>query len=198
MYVCGSGAWLVDLRANWGLYSAAPVLSESSSFRFPFVAIRESVLTSLSEQLTIDLKQAMLDKDTRRRDVIRYLRAAITNAEIEKRAPLTDDEIQAVVRNQIKQRRDSIEMFRKGGRPELAEEEEAQIAILQTYLPAQLDPAQLEAIVRRVADELDVQSPRDMSRLMPALLQATEGRAEGRVLSQLARQELERRSGGQG
>jgi uncharacterized protein YqeY len=149
---------------------------------------------TLIDQLNSDMKAAMIARDNRQRDVIRYLKAAITNASIEKRADLSDDEILAVIRTQIKQRRDSIEMFRKGGREELAEEEEAQIAILQNYLPQQMDEDELRALVARLAAELDINSPRDMSRLMPALMQATAGRAEGRVLSGLAKEEIERRA----
>jgi uncharacterized protein len=149
---------------------------------------------TLSEQLNADLKSAMIAKDTRRRDVIRYLKAAITNAAIEKRADLTDDEIQDLIRYQIKQRRDSIELFRSGGRNELAEEEEAQVAILLPYLPQQLSVSELEKMVRDVADELSATSARDMARMMPVLIARTEGRAEGRVLSQLAKDELARRS----
>jgi uncharacterized protein len=149
---------------------------------------------SLSDQLNADLKTAMIAGDNRRRDVIRYLRAAITNAAIEKRSDLSDAEILDVIRYQIKQRRDSIEMFRSGGRDELADEEEAQIAILLPYLPKQLSREELKEMVERVAEELGASSTRDMSRLMPALLAETDGRAEGRILSELARQELERRS----
>jgi uncharacterized protein YqeY len=148
----------------------------------------------LADQLMSDMKQAMRDGDSRRRDVIRFLRAAITNASIDKRADLSDDEIQGVIRHQIKQRRDSIEMFRAGGREELAQEEEAQLAILQAYLPPQLNEAELRAIVARVADELNVSAPNDMSRLMPAVMRETAGRAEGRVVSAMAREELARRS----
>lgn len=136
----------------------------------------------------------MRSGDHRRRDVIRYLRAAITNAEIEKRSELDDVEIEAVIRTQVKQRRDSIEMFTTGGRADLAAEEEAQLALLQEYLPTQLRQDELVGIVQRVAEELQVSTARDMSRLMPALLAATDGRAEGRVLSQLAKAELDRRA----
>ncbi len=149
---------------------------------------------SLAEQLVADLRQSMVSGDTRRRDVIRYLRAAITNAQIEKHRDLTDAEIQDVIRGQIKQRRDSIDMFRKGGRDDLVEAETAQIAILQEYLPRQLDENEVRDIVRRVAEDLDARGPRDMGRLMPELMKATAGRVEGRTLSTLAREELDRRA----
>lgn len=149
---------------------------------------------NLSEQLNADLREAMKAGDNRRRDVIRYLRAAISNASIEKRSELSDGEILDLIRYQIKQRRDSIELFRAGGRDELADEEQAQIEILLPYLPAQLDRDELVEIVYRVASEVHATGPRDMAKLMPALIAETRGRAEGRVLSQLASQELARRA----
>ncbi|HEX5167448.1 MAG TPA: GatB/YqeY domain-containing protein [Thermomicrobiales bacterium] len=149
---------------------------------------------ALTERLTEDMKSAMRSGDNRRRDVIRYLRAAITNAAIEKRTDLDDSEIEQVIRTQVKQRRDSIEMFRNGGRDELADEEEAQVAILLEYLPAQLGHDELVELVRTTAESLGVSTQRDMSRLMPALVEAAGGRAEGRTLSQLAKEELARRS----
>jgi len=140
------------------------------------------------------MKSAMIARDNRRRDVIRFLKASITNEAIEKRTDLTDEEILSVIRMQIKQRRDSIEMFRKGDRNELADEEEAQIAILQDYLPQQMDESELIELVARLSTELGISTQKDMSRLMPALMQATAGRAEGRVLSRLAKEELDRRT----
>jgi len=149
---------------------------------------------SLAEQLVSDLRDAMKSGDTQRRDVIRFLRSSITNAEIEKHSALTDEEIEAVIRGQIKQRQDSIEMFRKGGRNDLADNEEAQVAVLQSYLPAQMSDDEAQELVRRVVDEVGVTSPKEMGKLMPALMQAAAGRVEGRTLSTLARAELERRS----
>lgn len=140
------------------------------------------------------MKSAMRSGDNRRRDVIRYLRAAVKNAAIEKRAELEDAEVENVIRTQVKQRRDSIDLFRKGGRDELADEEEQQIAILLEYLPAQLGHDELVELVRKTADEMNVSSAKDMARLMPALVEAAAGRAEGRTLSQLAREELARRA----
>lgn len=149
---------------------------------------------SLTERLNDDMKSAMRSGDNRRRDVIRYLRAAVKNAAIEKRAELEDAEVENVIRTQVKQRRDSIDLFRKGGRDELADEEEQQIAILLEYLPAQLGHDELVELVRKTADEMNVSSAKDMARLMPALVEAAAGRAEGRTLSQLAREELARRA----
>jgi len=153
-----------------------------------------SELLSLSERLNEEMKSAMRSGDNRRRDVIRYLKAAVTNAAIEKRGDLDDAEVESIIRTQVKQRRDSIDLFRKGGREELAAEEEAQVAILLEYLPAQLSHDELVELVRKTADELNVSTAKDMSRLMPALVEAVAGRAEGRTLSELAKEELARRS----
>jgi uncharacterized protein len=149
---------------------------------------------ALDDQLARDMQAAMRAGEKRRRDVIRFLRAAIKNAAIERGRALTDDEILGIVRYQIKQRRESIDQFRKGNRADLVDEEEAQIAILEPYLPAQMDDAELHGIVRRVAAELHACGPRDMSKLMPALQAATAGRADGRRLSEAARAELARRA----
>lgn len=148
----------------------------------------------LAERLSNDLKDAMRAGDARRRDVIRFLSAALQNAAIERRRELSDAEIEDIIRRQIKQRRESIELFRRGKRDDLADEEEAQIALLEPYLPAQMSDDELRAIVARVAAELGASALRDMGKLMPALQAATAGRADGRRLSEAARAELARRA----
>jgi uncharacterized protein YqeY len=152
-------------------------------------------MANLSEQLESDMKTAMKAGDTRTRDVIRFLRSAVKNAEIERRRPLTDGEILDVIRGQIKQRRDSIELFARGGRDDLVHEEEAQIAVLVPYLPTQLDDEELESIVGRVTDELSATSSRDMGKVMQAVLIEVAGRAEGRRVSAAVKSELDARSG---
>jgi hypothetical protein len=159
----------------------------------PAVEVRKSMAT-LAEQLTVELADAMRAGDKRKRDVIRFLRAGIKNAEIERQRSLTDLEVQDVIRFQIKQRRDSIDLFRRGGRNDLADEEELQIALLLPYLPPQLDDEQLLAIVVRCADNLNAKSPKEMGLLMTAVLAEVDGRAERRRVSQVVRDELGRRA----
>src|SRR5439155_2016414 len=89
-----------------------------------------------------------------------------------------------------KQRRDAVELFRKGGRDDLADEEEAQIELLQPYLPAQLSASDLQQLVTDTAEAVGAMSPKDMGKLMQALRQVTAGRAEGAAVSRLAREEL--------
>ena len=159
----------------------------------------DSLLTqSLAERLVTDMKTAMRSGDTERRDVIRFLRSTLGNKEIELRRPLSDDEVISVIQTQIKQSSDAAEIFRQGNREDLASEREREIVILQEYLPEQLDEDALTEIVRRTAEDLGVSGPGDMGKLMPRLIEATRGRADGRTLSRLAREELARRSGGAG
>lgn len=149
---------------------------------------------SLSEQLNADMKDAMRSGDTLRRDVIRYLRSAIRNKEIEVQHQLDDSEIRSVIQSQIKQRRDSAQAYRDGGRDDLAEAEENEIAVLEQYLPAQMSEDELRELVSRLASELDLSGPGDMKTLMPALMQEAAGQADGRTLSRLANEELQRRA----
>lgn len=97
---------------------------------------------------------------------------------------------EAVISKEIKRRRDSVEMYRKGGRPELAEREEAEIAVLETYLPKMLSADELRPEVAALIGELGLSGPQSMGKLMPALLERFKGRAESRTLSQLAKELL--------
>jgi uncharacterized protein len=141
-----------------------------------------------------DMKTAMKQGDTERRDVIRYLRSALGNREIELHRELTDEDVLSVIRTQIKQSSDAAEIFRDANRTDLAEKEERQVEILREYLPEQLSEDELEILVRQTADETGARGPADMGKLMPRLLEVVGGRAEGREVSRLAREELQRRA----
>ncbi len=151
---------------------------------------------SLSDHIFSDMKTAMRSGDTERRDVLRYLRSVLGNKEIELRRPLRDDEVIVVIQTQIKQRSDAAELFRQGNREDLAVNEERQIVVLNDYFPEQLSEDDLVQIVRAAAEDLGVSGPSDMSKLMPRLMSDVQGRADGRTLSRLAREELARRDGG--
>lgn len=137
----------------------------------------------------------MRSGDATRRDALRMLRSAIRNKEIDLRRAATDDEVQAVVLSQIKQRREAVELYRKGGREDLAVKEETEIEAMIGYAPEQLSESDLRQLVADKAQELNVSGPRDMGRLMPVLMRATAGRADGGTLSRLASEELRRRAG---
>jgi uncharacterized protein len=148
--------------------------------------------SSLSDQLMEDMKSAMRSGNTELRDVIRYLRSALVNREIELRRDLTDDDVLAVIRTQIKQSTDAAEIFRNAGRQELASKEENQIAILRTYLPPQLSEDELANIARDLIVAHGLTGASDMGKLMPLLRSSVGDRADGRMMSQVARQELAR------
>ena len=152
---------------------------------------------SIGDRLVEDLKTAMRAGDSERRDVIRLVRSALKNREIEIGQPLDDDDEIEVIQAQIKQRRDSIDAFESAGRDDLAVTERRELEILLDYLPAEhkpLDTADLEALVDEKIVELDLTGPADMRLLMPALIQATAGRADNRELSTLASTALRNRA----
>lgn len=147
----------------------------------------------LPQQIDADLKDAMRAKDTVRLGVLRMLKAALKNSAIEKSgadAELSDADATQVVRKQVKQRQDSIESFEKGGRPDLAEKEKQEMAILQTYLPQQMSADELSKAVRDTILELNAASKAQMGLVMKALQQKIGGRVDGKTLSQEVQKQL--------
>jgi hypothetical protein len=123
-------------------------------------------------------------------NTVRGLKSAIKYREIELMKPLDDAGILGVVSTEIKRRRDSVEQYRAGNRPDLADKEEAEIKILQEFLPQQLSPAEVEAKVAEVIARVGAQGPKDMGAVMKALLPEVQGRADGKVVSELVKQRL--------
>ena len=144
----------------------------------------------LRQQLTADLRDSMRAGDQRRKLAIRAVRAAITNAEIERQRPLTEDEILALVAKEVKQRHDSIDQFQKGGRQDLVAQEQAEIEALERYLPRQLSAEEIRVEAQRIIAETEAASPRDMGRVMRELIPAMRGRAAGGLVSQIVRELL--------
>ncbi len=145
---------------------------------------------SLKERLDQDLKAAMREKAQLRLDTIRMLKSAIKYREIELMKPLDDAGIHAVISSEVKRRRDAVEQYKAGNRPELAEKEDAEIAILQGYLPQQLSPDELRAKVEAAVAAVGAQGMKDMGKVMKALLPEVQGRAEGSVVSELVKARL--------
>ncbi len=144
-------------------------------------------MSELSQQITEDMKTAMREKNTLALGAIRMLKSAIKNAAIEKGgadAELTDPEIVAVIRREVKKRQDSIEQYTSGGRPELAEQEQAEIAVLNAYLPEPLGESELAAIIDTVIAETGASSRKDMGAVMKLVTERAGGRADGKTLSQ--------------
>jgi uncharacterized protein YqeY len=145
---------------------------------------------ALKDQLDADLKAAMRDKDAVKLSVIRMLKSAIKYREIEAMKPLDDGGVLQVISGEIKRHKDSIDQFRAGNRPELAEKEEAEAAILLAYLPAQLGEAELKALVEAAVVRTGASGPRDMGAVMKALLPDLQGKADGRLVSELVKARL--------
>lgn len=144
-------------------------------------------MSELSQQITEDMKTAMREKNTVALGTIRMLKSAIKNAAIEKGgadAELTDPEVVAVIRREVKKRQDSIEQYTTAGRTELAEQEEAEIAVLNGYLPEPLGEAELAAIIDAAIAETGATSRKEMGAVMKLVQERTEGRADGKTLSQ--------------
>ena len=145
---------------------------------------------ALKESLDQDLKTAMREKAQLRLETIRMLKSAIKYREIELMKPLDDAGIQAVISSEVKRRRDAIEQYRAGNRPELAEKEEAEIVVLQGYLPQQLSADELRAKVDAAVAAVGAQGMKDMGKVMKALMPETQGRAEGSAVSELVKARL--------
>ena len=145
---------------------------------------------SLTEQLQADMKTAMRDGDAHRRDTLRMVIAAAQIAAKEKRAPLSDEETLAVISRQVKTRRESVTAYRDAGRDDLADKEQSEIDVLQPYLPQQLGEDAVRALVVEAVAATGATSPRDMGKVMGALMPKVKGRADGKLVSSLVNEEL--------
>lgn len=139
--------------------------------------------TSIRQRLEIDLKDAMRSGDTSSRDAIRYILAAVKNAEIDARGTGAPADQEAALRRLSKQLQDSIEQYRQANRTDLADHEEAQLAVLKRYLPQELSDDDLQALVASVIAESGAQSSRDMGKVMPLAIARAAGQVDGRRLS---------------
>ena len=132
----------------------------------------------------------MRAKDATRLESIRLLRAAIQRREVDDRVELTDDEVVSVLQKMIKQGKDSIEQFSKGGRDDLVAKEAATLAVLETYLPEQIDTAELSALIETALSETGAQGVRDMGKVMAWLKPKVQGRADMGAVSALIKEKL--------
>jgi uncharacterized protein YqeY len=133
-----------------------------------------------------DIKAAMMAREAAKLGVLRMLKTSLMNAAIEKGgagSTLDDSDALAIVRKEVKKRQDSVEAFEKGGRPEMAAAEKAEIDILNSYLPQQLSPAEVEALVKAAIAEAGATSKKDMGAVMKLVNAKSAGRVDGRTLS---------------
>src|ERR1041384_4014893 len=131
---------------------------------------------SLSKQIVTDLTAAMKAQDPARTSTLRMVKAAMMNRQIEKGSELDDDDMQKLLRSLVKQRRDSIEQYEKAGRQELVEKEQAEIAVIETYLPQAASASEIEAAVLAAIAETGATSIKDMGRVMKATQAALAGK----------------------
>jgi len=145
---------------------------------------------ALKEKLDEDQKTAMREKAQLRLGTIRMLKSAIKYREIELMKPLDDAGIHGVIASEIKRRRDSVEQYRAGNRADLADKEQAELEILQAYLPQQLTEDELRAKVDEAVKQVGAQGMKDMGAVMKALMPEVQGRADGKAVSELVKARL--------
>lgn len=145
----------------------------------------------IREKIMNDMKAAMRDKDQVRLDTIRFLQSAIKNREIEARPnPLTPDDILAVIKKMVKQRKESIEQYQAASRQDLVDKENAELKVIEGYLPAQMGREQIEAVVAQVIAETKAASIKDMGTVMKAVIAKTAGAADNKIVSEVIKSKL--------
>ena len=140
-------------------------------------------------RLREDLKTALLGGDKERAGVLRFLLAEIHNKEKEKQAgeqSLSEEEAISVLQKEMKKRKEAVELFKKGGRDDLIKKEEAEIAVIESYLPKQLTPAEIKAVIDKIFES----GSKDFNSLMREAMKELKGRADGRVVSELVKEKL--------
>ena len=142
------------------------------------------------EKIEIDLKNAMKDKDEVKLGTLRMLKAAVKNKEIDKKQPLSPNEVLEIIQKQVKQRKDSIADFQKANRQDLIKKESAEIAVLELYLPKQLSEAELKVIVEKAIQTTGAKTKADMGKLMKEVMPQVAGRADGKQVNQIVSQLL--------
>ena len=145
---------------------------------------------SLKERLMADLKTAMKEKDKLRKDVITMVRASVKQKEVDERVELEDADIENIISKQLKEKKASLEEFKKGKREELVEKTNDEIEILLEYLPEQLSDEELKEIIKKVIDENNITSMKDIGLLMKNVMPLVKGKADGKQVNVIAKELL--------
>lgn len=138
---------------------------------------------TLKEQISSDIKEAMKAKDVERRDALRLLSSAMKQVEVDERKELSDEDVIAIIQKQIKQRNDAAAQYKAAGRDELYDKEVAEIAVFETYLPAQLSDSELESAVKAIIEKTGASSMKDMGKVMGLAGKELAGQADGKRIS---------------
>ncbi len=141
---------------------------------------------SLKDKLMNDLKDSMRSKDKLRKDAITMIRAAIKQVEVDKRIELGDEDVLEIISKQLKEKKASIEEFKKGNRDDLVTQTEDEIKVLLDYLPEQLSEEELRQIVENAISTLNISSPKEMGKLMKEVMPQIKGRADGKAVNKIA------------
>ena len=146
---------------------------------------------SLEDKIFQDYVQAMKDRDSFRSSTLSFMRAQIKNIKIDKRVEkISDEDVIAVFKKQVKQRQDSIAQFTSGGRLDLAQKEEKEMALLKTYLPAEMSADQLKGMIEEIIKTIGASSIKDMGRVMKEVLAKAAGAADNQIVSALVKERL--------
>jgi len=154
---------------------------------------------SLREKISSDLKESLREKKAEELSTLRLLQSAIRNKEIEKKKReegLSDEEVIEVIASEIKKRKEAIELYEKGGRQDLANKEKAELEVLERYMPEQMDEEEILREARKVIEEVGAVGPKDMGKVMGALMTKVKGKAEGAVVNRIVREELQKKQSG--
>lgn len=146
---------------------------------------------SLKEKLMEDLKFSMKNKDTLRKNTVIMVRASIKQKEVDERIELTDEDIIDIISKQVKEKRDVIEDFAKGGREDLVDQTKKEMDILLEYLPEQLTEEKIEAIVKETIDQVGAKSMKDIGIIMKNVMPKVKGKADGGMVNKCARKLLQ-------
>lgn len=142
------------------------------------------------QRLTDDLKEAMRNSDNQKRDLLRAMMAAIKQVEIDERRPLDDNGVQSILTKQIKQRRETIADAQKAGRNDMTTIAQAEIALIETYLPQMMSRTEIEALVTATITELGVTDAKSMGRVMGKIMPLLKGKADSNLINQVVREKL--------
>lgn len=145
----------------------------------------------LAERISDDFKDALKSGDKNKVSILRIIKAAIKNREIEKGSALSDDEIYAIFRSFAKRANESIEQFTKAGRTDLSEKEKQELVIIQSYLPRQLGEDEIRSLIKDTIVEVSAAGTKDMGKVMKAVMAKTKGQADGKLVNNLVKEILE-------
>lgn len=146
---------------------------------------------SLKEKMRRDMAEAMRAGDTKRRDALRMLLAAVQQTEVDEQTTLDDAGVEAVLNKQAKQRRESIADYEQAGRHDMVEEEQAELAVIEGYLPEMMSREEVRQVASKTIVEMGATSPQDMGRVMGRLMAQLKGKADGRVVNEVVRELLQ-------